>query len=748
VRTVPAEMTAAWYSGEFIGSKRPIARVTIQRPRMQVYRTAENLFTSIVFADTSMTGLPHPVEMPNIKSVNWNRSIETDAAECTLEFWNTRPLAIGEQPTPGELDRMGFYTFATTGSAAGNDPVTGTGGHGHSDMAKERWGKVPTHWSRLFIPDALVRTYEGYGCDPTKAPEDDPNLVQTGVWMIDEVEYHANGLITVNCRDLGRLLMDHMAFPPVVPFQAGWKSAFYPKGAYAYPIHFTSKGDGQIGDLPLRMESLPLRYHSDSGSESGHPGQGAFDGDLETYWLSEGLERSDQDTSFVWVQGTMAKQRLRQVKLRPWMLGPQVYVSVFSKGEWRGREKIPAAAGSGMDIPFVRTTTLGAAGEIVFNMPGDGIVDAEMVRLTMGNLSSFVTRNVLLDPLGDGLHRGGVRSLTAAGGPLPDAQGQREQNYDDYTDIVKLFCAWAGFYWPEHAVEHLSKAVPPGTLPPADPGGGFDPTRVKSWRFLSDDEAQTIRYGRVWGDWQNTGTYGVASLGPQIWDKKSLMDGINYIRDIVGFIFQIDELGGAVWRAPNIYNLGNIMRTASNRSGARTKRMVTIDERQTLIDLRAKLSSRNVRERIFVSDTTGRHGGMAKGWTALALGMRRVGGWTDQNFETSEECQVMADMIALRQMMTYRTDTITIPGYPAIQVDDQVRIFERTTADTFVHYVKSIGSSLDMLDGSWTYDLETQWLGERPFDRWAFNPEDLSEETQYYLSRLFSLQPQYGEVPG
>ena len=96
----------------------------------------------------------------------------------------------------------------------------------------------------------------------------------------------------------------------------------------------------------------------------------------------------------------------------------------------------------------------------------------------------------------------------------------------------------------------------------------------------------------------------------------------------------------------------------------------------------------------------------------------------------------MADLIGLRQLFTYRTDKVKIPGNPAIQIDDQVRLFERVTEEGYLHYVESISMEWDAESGKYTYDLGTHWLGETPFTNWTFNPNDLSAETVAYLQAL------------
>jgi hypothetical protein len=140
-----------------------------------------------------------------------------------------------------------------------------------------------------------------------------------------------------------------------------------------------------------------------------------------------------------------------------------------------------------------------------------------------------------------------------------------------------------------------------------------------------------------------------------------------------------------------------------------------------------------------VANVVGNYGAMAQGYNPQPSGIRRVSGWTDQNFQSEAECRIMADLIAIRSMFTYRKNSIQVPGNPAIQVDDQVRLYESTTAESYVHYVDSIKSDFNMQTREWTYTIDTHWLGEEAFDKWAFDPRQLSLETQQYLQTLGKL---------
>ena len=198
MRAVPLSLTAAWEAGDFTGANRPIARVTIQRMNIKLQKVdPKRLFATAMFGQSDV-----PVELPNVKSVEWDRSTSTDAATCTIVFYNTAPLPLGNTPlTSGDFDMPGYYTY----------------NYGETSWALSRWGQHPNSWQGYLMPDRILRTYEGYGFDNTVAPEKDTHLVQTGVWLIDDVETSTDGTITVTCRDMGRLLLDHLIFPPVIP---------------------------------------------------------------------------------------------------------------------------------------------------------------------------------------------------------------------------------------------------------------------------------------------------------------------------------------------------------------------------------------------------------------------------------------------------------------------------------------------------------------------------------------------------
>ena len=395
-----------------------------------------------------------------------------------------------------------------------------------------------------------------------------------------------------------------------------------------------------------------------------------------------------------------------------------------------GRRKIPyQVTTEGVNIkagiPFVAQELVhgGSAIDIVLKRRFRNV---EAVRVTLTHLKdtgvgNYPWRAGLKDVK---LYTGQFANLGFKAGTTKTTVG----NYRDFTDIVKWCCAWGGFYWPPHATGQDFVRV--GNVGPLPPG---ETDRVDITYAQADSR---LPRGRVWGDFMQSGTAGEADLTVDLFDKKPLMDVIAYVRDMLGFLFFIDETGAPVWRMPNLWSLGNYLSPPQlgAKTRARTAEIPTIDEKETLTSYTTTLNSENLRERVFVANTTGKIGTLARGYVPYPAGLRRVAGWTDQNFETKRETRVMADMVIAQQMFSYRTSQWTIPGYPALQIDDQVRIFERVTNETFYHYLSGISSDLNMETGEWTYTCTSHWLGERPSDAWVIRVDELDTATQTYLN--------------
>lgn len=737
MRAVSALMTEIWKSEDKTGPRRPVVRATVQKTHLKKFeydtaqaagdfdhqRNRRGWFTSIVMGDPGGV-----TEIKNIRSYSWTRSVEQDVAECTITLKNVELTPMGSAEQGDDFDLPGYMTYNRGDVNAGN----------------ARWGYTnDTGWNGKLVPDRLVKTYEGYGEDRSVPPALDENLLQSGVWLIDSAEYSSTGDIVLNMRDVGSLLIKQIVFPPVIPYgeyplewdrihseqvktrdaQGGNWVALTAARATASSSNTKYVGEG------LTNDPLP-NYVGSNGGVNGHHPDHALEVGTDSYWQSTG---QDKFGDFVWWQADLKDATTALAAIRLHTLGGpyKVYVSLHNGEKWLGRKEIPYDPGEGAggvdidaDIPFVLQCR-----------PEKGLPEEFVLKRRYGSISKIRLTFTNLRDGGVGEHpfRAGLRDIylyTAANvTDLSFGQGEvlkQVGNYRDYTDIVKWACAWGGFFWPPHATG--SDFVQPN---------------------FTDDEAERVYLtyaspdpklpkGRVWGDFMNSGTYGEGTLTLDLFDKKPLMDMIGYIRDVLGFVFFIDETGGVVWRMPNLWDKGNYMSPThlGVRSRSRTNQIVEIDETETLTSYSTTLSSENLRERIFVGNVTGKIGTVIKGFNPYHQGFRRVAGWTDQHFKTKKEARVMADMIAARQMFDYRRSTLTIKGYPAIQIDDQVRIWERVTNETYYHYVESITSNLDMESGEWDYQLETHWLGESPSDAWVVKVTELDVVTQAYLNKV------------
>lgn len=740
MREVTTPTSDAWLSAFKGGGNKPMVRATIQKLNMK-FLTYHLKPTGGDWGNKQAnhgrgklaTGIfgqyARPAELPNIKQVRWNRSIDQDLATCQITLFNTKPLPLGTTPTAAgtsddEFEQVGYYT-----------PNRG--------LDSDPWGYGTNDWRRRIAPDRIIRTFEGYGFNTAYSPDKDPNLYPSGVWRIDDVEFTSDGLINISCRDIGSILADQIMFPPIVPF-------------HQYPVAFSTYTDGgPPGNPPDERRPEPAQkpdivnevgdwfrptydtdsnipyigrgftdggrpYVSGTGAVRGHHGKHAFDNTPSTYWMSVG-NLPNWSSAFEYVQGKFSSTDVFGVKVKVWGGPYRMYISVFADGEWKGRQEIPyqsRVVDTNADIRFVKSVTIDHGEEKKIKLPKK-ISGATKIRITLTDLFN--------SGIGFYRYRGGIRNVQVGGNveEVTDGGTRIHGNYKDYSDIVRWLCAWGGFYWPKsgNALNFIKYAD--GTTLTLNPSSDF-------WAFPDH------RGGNIWGKVEQTGTWGVVDHPSEVFDKKPLLDGIKYVKDIIGFNFYIDESGGVIWKRPNIYEKNNYIYPWTGGPDISTSptQIITIDETQTLLTMTSKLSSKNVRERVFVANVNGRKGAVVKGYNPYPSRLRRVAGWTDQHFETNRECRVMARTIALRAMLTYRENTSTIPGHPGIQIDDQVELVERVTGENYRHYVKSISSDFDMTQGKWTYTLGTHWLGNDPTGNWWFKADELTSAEKKYLGLL------------
>lgn len=569
MRVVRPSTDLIWESGDYTGDQRPMGRVTVQVARINPYPVGKGRWNTALFGAQGSE-----VELPNVRSINIDRRTDQDAATCEIVFYNQKALPIGEKPKGKNLDQPGYYT-----------PNRG------KSVLSSRWGHTTNEWSDMLAPNRILRTYQGYGLNAAVRPQEDEHLDQTGTWLIDSVVINSDKSLTVRCRDLAKILIEEICHPPVIPLSQYPVSfsAIRPVAGVSLPTATGNafQGDGSIPGAPKKPASSTTTdyqvvnhkttyrkssndvYVGNTGSVYGHTGAHAFDTSDATYWLSVGNPTQNGGASTEYIEATLGNVELGYVKFYPKGGNYQAWLSIYADGAWLGSNVVPydkfnpsafgggAGPGNGADIPYYKAITVGQEGHYIITLP-KSIKKVTRIRLSFRNLQKIgsvpkyragvrsmsahlVKQTQTTTPVGTGIpgSGGGAPTVTAAGQGgdtgTPGALGanKREGNYEDYTQIVKYFCALGGFYWPADAT-------------PKPPVG-------------YDDEV--VGVGRIWGDMEDTGTYGPNELPASLFDKKPLMDAITYVRDIVSFVFFVDELGAVVFRSPNIWQIGNYIAT-------------------------------------------------------------------------------------------------------------------------------------------------------------------------------------------
>lgn len=642
MRFVSTQTMNAWRSTWKGGSTKAVTRATIEEFLMEttpydsstIARTATVAPRPVtgVFASGVFNPGRTPRELPNIKEVSWTRTVDSDAATLSMTLWNTEPLPIGQPPVEGyAFDIPGYYSA----------------GRGSSGEPSE-WGNVQNEWRGLIAPDRVIRVFEGYGFDPLLAPEKDPHLYPAGVFLVDTVQYTNDGLIVIQARDLIRMMMEQLAMPPVVPQDE-------------YPLSFTKIGSGTTAATSNTTNTAGFvigssawtrpTYSNDSndfwvgksitddlgrpmvdnhGGVSGHYGAQAFDADPNTYWLSVGAAYSDVPR---FIEGTVPLSSVYAVSVKPWGGAVTCYVSVQVNGVWQGTTTVPYRNGSdqlvtGATIPYVVKQNVNSGVYTTINLPrnstnGPLYSQVTRVRFTFTGLHQYGTGKYNWRVgLWDAFVSDAPNTTTAAPATSTDVPSIPPFEYGDYSTIIRYLCAWGGFYWPADSTGRNVLNYSDGTNDVISGGSAGDPDLPPT--------------GWIWGDIINTGTAGVTDLPVSEFDKKPLLDCLSGVRDIVQYNFFVDECGGAVWRTPNIWEIGNyvspIRPTEGRRNGGRTVDILDIKDDETILGMSVELNSRNVRETVFVGNTTGSLGATAKLITNNQVGpfqtnMRRASGW-------------------------------------------------------------------------------------------------------------------------
>jgi hypothetical protein len=440
----------------------------------------------------------------------------------------------------------------------------------------------------------------------------------------------------------------------------------------------------------------------------GHRPSDAFDANPNTFYLSVGNSDPSRPFAVAWIEGTI-RAEVNAILVHPFMGNYECYISVEENGQWvngangavipynssilfeNGNEPF-GAVDSQADIFYVKKTSIPWETPTVIDLPRR--YNARKIRLTF--------RNLQRTQWGPYYYRAGVRRF---GGILKKnvttnvtdekvitKQVKVDGNTTEYTDVVKQFLLWAG--WEFHSLSNPNSSNP-----------------------------------IVYGDVEDTGARPEFCINEDVFDRKTVWDAINVIRDIVGYNFYIKDDGRAVFVAPNFWAQGNFLEDRTY-----TEFIPQIDERKTLTAFQEVHSDQNLRTSIVISSnepTLDQQSTISARFIPpaearkFARGMERPFMWVNENFTSQEEMEILAELVALRIWFKSRQQQVTMVGNPTFEIDDQVRVYERQSGQVYVLYINGISSNLDMDSGSYTMTLTTNWLGTS--EDWVINSTNIGD---------------------
>ena len=323
------------------------------------------------------------VEIPTVEEIHIDRSLDTDASACTIVLSNQWMYVNGEMHYfDEELGRPGYFTFS----------------RGESPEAVARWGHSTNVWNNILVPNALLRTYQGFGGRDKSLSDalNDGNLIQTGLWIVDEVSIGTDGRLTLECRDMGKLLIEQQLYPPLVPpnqYPVKYSRWLYNEETGERIPYSEIINNEQAFWFPVSMTVNKSGNDLWDGDLQGHEALFTLDKNADTYWISHGNETAN---SIEFIEFDVGEP-VNLIGVHPFSGNYQVYISVLEEGVWADGEGVipydPGATGRyteayqegyGAEIPYVMQFGVEAdTGRLIF-LPRT--YRAQRIRVTFANM--------------------------------------------------------------------------------------------------------------------------------------------------------------------------------------------------------------------------------------------------------------------------------------------------------------------------------------------------------------------------
>lgn len=750
-------------AGPFVGTDgQPDVRAAVEvNYWLNSWSTEFSTFNRVPVRWFVSTTPPTLTLLPNVVSFSAEESVDVDAFDATIVIQNQKMPVYGDGPSStGEFGDPGFYS-----------PTRGQ----HPD-AVTRWGYSTNAWEDVLVENALIRTFEGFG-GQTKSLNQaltDGNLVQTGTWLVDDIDINAAAnTITLRLRSMAKLLVDQRLMPPLVPATDADGCQVYP---LSYPRYVTLYGSG--------VESPGIGYGTaelgDYGGGTRWIVGGAF-GNAESpcsplgegYWLV-GDDGGVFTLGYLGFHGSAAGAALNHpltgMDSHPngrgyWLVAEDG--GVFSYGDVGYYGSVPDDSITVTNIVDISATPSGA-GYVIFGSNGGVYTygNAVFAGSGVGTISGtgvagahhpsvagywIVTHTGHVYAFGSATYYGGIDGAfsdvvdiapthTGSGYYLLRANGAVytygdavyhgspvEQAITLNDDAVEIVVHPDGLgYWIVAA---------DGGVFTYGAGMAFHGSLPGPWTNLAsvptayNDLSQVIEELLLWsGFWLNdggtnpdihgniepTGTFPTEGLSGELFDKKHPIDAINAIKETVGFIFWVDHEGAARFTSPNFYEVGNWL-----PSGSHSDWVPEIDEELQMTNLTASRHHGFLRSSLDIvswaaddsvtgtvtTTFTPSDFSHLKGMVVPAIHV------VDAHLEQGD-VELMAELIDIHLHMMRRTTSISCWANPLIDIDDQVRIWERQSGEADIYYVRSISRNFDRSSGEYTMTITGSWLAD------------------------------------
>lgn len=273
-------------------------------------------------------------------------------------------------------------------------------------------------------------------------------------------------------------------------------------------------------------------------------------------------------------------------------------------------------------------------------------------------------------------HHGDIEYFGSAV-PGTEATLRHNGNYLDYSDIIKDLVLWSGFL----------------LYDPAHPANEPAP---------------------IYGSIESTGAFAKERLPDDIFDKRPVIDAITTIKEVVGYLVWVDAEGRFRFESPNWWHVGNF-----DGDGHHIPWVHDINDRVQLTSYSMSSADQPLRSKIIISSHdpfadlqgTVTHSVVPPGAEKLR-GLVKPAMWINDYFMDPEDQSIMAELIGLHIAFQERLGQVSCVANPAIELNDQIRIYERQSEEVYIHYVRGISFNHNLDSGEYLYTLTTHWLAE------------------------------------